>query len=148
MFALLMKSLLHTEVCQQSDIGKRTKVQEQANSSRLRDCIPQTSETCLSNTENNETLGSFAGQFDHRLTRYCGVEPICHILQIAPATFYAHLAIENDPDKASDRAKRNTEMHPEGKLFGKKTLRFMTQANCGTRLSERTFISHAALLND
>jgi len=33
----------------------------------------------------------------------CGVEPICRVLQIAPSTFYAHLAVENDPDKASDQ---------------------------------------------
>ena len=40
----------------------------------------------------------------------CGVEPICRVLQIAPSTFYAHLAVENDPDKASDRAKRDAEL--------------------------------------
>ena len=38
----------------------------------------------------------------------CGVEPICRVLQIAPSTFYAHLAIERDPELASDRAKRDT----------------------------------------
>ena len=43
----------------------------------------------------------------------CGVEPICRVLQIAPSTFYAHLAVENDPDKASDRAKRDAELRPE-----------------------------------
>ena len=45
----------------------------------------------------------------------CGVEPICRVLQIAPSTFYAHLAIERDPDKASDRAKRDAELRPEMK---------------------------------
>ena len=45
----------------------------------------------------------------------CGVEPICRVLQIAPSTFYAHLAVENDPDKASDRAKRDTQLRPEMK---------------------------------
>ncbi len=43
----------------------------------------------------------------------CGVEPICRVLQIAPSTFYAHLAIERDPDLASDRAKRDAELRPE-----------------------------------
>jgi transposase InsO family protein len=43
----------------------------------------------------------------------CGVEPICRVLQIAPSTFYAHLAVENDPDKASDRAKRDAELRSE-----------------------------------
>ncbi|MDG1375994.1 MAG: hypothetical protein P8P56_03015, partial [Yoonia sp.] len=33
----------------------------------------------------------------------------------APSTFYAHLAVENDPDKASDRAKRDAELRPEMK---------------------------------
>ena len=50
---------------------------------------------------------------EHR--EVCGVEPICRVLQIAPSTFYAHLAVENDPDKASDRAKRDTQLRPEMK---------------------------------
>ena len=45
----------------------------------------------------------------------CGVEPICRVLQIAPSTFYAHLAVEDDPDKASDRAKRDAELRAEMK---------------------------------
>jgi putative transposase len=43
----------------------------------------------------------------------CGVEPICRVLQIAPSTFHAHLAVESDQDKASDRAKRDVELPPE-----------------------------------
>jgi len=42
----------------------------------------------------------------------CGVEPICRVLQIAPSTFYAHLAIDRDPELASDRAKRDIELRP------------------------------------
>ncbi|MCL4137859.1 UNVERIFIED_CONTAM: hypothetical protein GTU68_065554 [Idotea baltica] len=42
----------------------------------------------------------------------CGVEPICRVLKIAPSTFYAHLAVERDPDRASDRAKRDDELRP------------------------------------
>ena len=42
---------------------------------------------------------------DHR-AEY-GVEPICRVLPIAPSTFYEHLAIARDPDRASDRAKRD-----------------------------------------
>ena len=45
----------------------------------------------------------------------CGVEPICRVLQIAPSTFYAHLAVERDPDLASDRAKRGAGLRPEMK---------------------------------
>ena len=40
----------------------------------------------------------------------CGVAPICRVLQIAASTFYAHLAVENDPAKASDRVKRDAEL--------------------------------------
>lgn len=36
-----------------------------------------------------------------------GVEPICRVLPIAPATCYAHAAIARDPDLASDRAKQD-----------------------------------------
>ena len=49
----------------------------------------------------------------------CGVEPICRVLQIAPSTFYAHLAVENDPAKASDRVKRDAELRPEMKRVWK-----------------------------
>ena len=48
---------------------------------------------------------------EHR--HVCGVEPICRVLQVAPSTFYACLAVENDPEKASNRAKRDTELRPE-----------------------------------
>ena len=50
---------------------------------------------------------------EHR--EVCGVEPICRVLQSAPSTFYAHLAVEKDPDKASDRAGRAAELRPEMK---------------------------------
>jgi len=36
-----------------------------------------------------------------------GVEPICRVLPIAPSTYYARRAIARDPDRASDRAKRD-----------------------------------------
>ena len=48
---------------------------------------------------------------DHR-AEY-GVEPICRVLPIAPSTFYEHLAIARDPDRASDRAKRDEVLRPE-----------------------------------
>ena len=57
---------------------------------------------------------------EHR--EVCGVEPICRVLQIAPSTFYAHLAVENDPDKASDRAKRDAELRPEMKRVWEENL--------------------------
>ena len=33
--------------------------------------------------------------------------PICRVLGIAPSTFYAHKAVERDPDLGSARAKRD-----------------------------------------
>ena len=36
-----------------------------------------------------------------------GVEPICRVLPIAPATYYARAAVISNPDLASDRAKRD-----------------------------------------
>ena len=36
-----------------------------------------------------------------------GVEPICRVLPIAPATYYARAAIAGNPDLASDRTKRD-----------------------------------------
>jgi len=36
-----------------------------------------------------------------------GVGPICRVLPIAPSTYYARAAVKCDPDRASDRAKRD-----------------------------------------
>ena len=36
-----------------------------------------------------------------------GVEPICNILPIAPSTYYAHKVLHRDPDRQSDRARRD-----------------------------------------
>ena len=47
---------------------------------------------------------------DHRDKH--GVEPICEVLPIAPATFYDHLARRADPARQSDRAKRDAELRP------------------------------------
>jgi putative transposase len=36
-----------------------------------------------------------------------GVEPVCRVLQIAPATFHRHAAIARNPELASDRARQD-----------------------------------------
>lgn len=48
---------------------------------------------------------------DHK-DRY-GVEPICRLLPIAPSTYYEHKARQRDPDRRSDRAKRDDVLKPE-----------------------------------
>jgi putative transposase len=42
-----------------------------------------------------------------------GVEPICTVLPIAPSTYYEHKARQRDPDRRSDRAKRDDVLRPE-----------------------------------
>jgi len=42
-----------------------------------------------------------------------GVEPICEMLPIAPATYYEHLAKRADPERLSDRAKSDEALRPE-----------------------------------
>ena len=42
-----------------------------------------------------------------------GVEPICNVLPIAPSTYYEHKAKQLDPDRRSDREKRDEELRPE-----------------------------------
>ena len=42
---------------------------------------------------------------DHRGAH--GVEPIRRVLPIAPSTYHARKAIERDPSRASDRARRD-----------------------------------------
>jgi transposase InsO family protein len=48
---------------------------------------------------------------DHRDIH--GVEPICRVLPIAPATFYDNLAKRRDLSRLSDRAKRDEQLKPE-----------------------------------
>jgi len=48
---------------------------------------------------------------DHR--GELGVEPICRHLPIAPSTYYDHLAKRADPERLSDRAKRDGKLCPE-----------------------------------
>lgn len=42
-----------------------------------------------------------------------GVEPICDVLPIAPATYYDHKAKQREPERRSDRAKRDDVLKPE-----------------------------------
>jgi putative transposase len=42
-----------------------------------------------------------------------GVEPICKVLPIAPATYYEHRARSRDPDRRSGRAKRDEALSAE-----------------------------------
>lgn len=42
---------------------------------------------------------------DHR-NEY-GVEPICRVLPIAPSTYHEHAAQRRDPERLSERAKRD-----------------------------------------
>lgn len=48
---------------------------------------------------------------DHRGAH--GVEPICEMLPIAPATYYEHRAKRADPARLSDRAKSDEALRPE-----------------------------------
>ena len=48
---------------------------------------------------------------DHRGTH--GVEPICKVLPIAPSTYHDLVAKRADPEKLSDRAKRDVALKPE-----------------------------------
>lgn len=48
---------------------------------------------------------------DHRGAH--GVEPICEMLPIAPATYSEHLAKRADPARRSDRAKSDEALRPE-----------------------------------
>ena len=42
-----------------------------------------------------------------------GVEPICDVLPIAPATYYEHRARQRDPQKRPARAKRDESLQPQ-----------------------------------
>ncbi len=42
-----------------------------------------------------------------------GVEPICDVIEIAPATYYEHKRQEREPQRRSARAKRDDALMPE-----------------------------------
>ena len=48
---------------------------------------------------------------DHR--KAYGVEPICRVLPIAPSTYHEHAAQRRDPERMSDRAKRDEALKVE-----------------------------------
>ncbi len=48
---------------------------------------------------------------DHRNQH--GVEPICEVMPIAPATFYKYLAKRADPSRLSGRARRDAQLLPQ-----------------------------------
>lgn len=49
-------------------------------------------------------------RFVDRYRAQFGVEPICKVLQLAPSTYHRHKQLEREPDKRSDRAKRDEEL--------------------------------------
>ena len=48
---------------------------------------------------------------DHRGSH--GVEPICKVLPIAPSTYHDNVAKRADPERCSDRAKRDMALKPK-----------------------------------
>ena len=42
-----------------------------------------------------------------------GVEPICRVLPIAPSTYHERVAQRRDPERLSDRARRDRDLKPE-----------------------------------
>ena len=52
---------------------------------------------------------TYIDDYKHRF----GVEPICKVLPIAPSTYYEHRAKQRDPQRRSDRAKRDDVLKPE-----------------------------------
>ena len=51
----------------------------------------------------------YIDEYKHRF----GVEPICRQLPIAPSTYYQHKAVEREPERRSDRARRDEALKPE-----------------------------------
>jgi transposase InsO family protein len=50
---------------------------------------------------------------DHR--KEYGVEPICRVLPIAPSTYHEHAAQRRDPERMSERAKKDEQLNKEVK---------------------------------
>jgi len=42
-----------------------------------------------------------------------GVEPICRVLPIAPSTYHERVAQRRDPERLSDRVRRDQDLRPE-----------------------------------
>ena len=79
---------------------------------------------------------------DHRADH--GVEPVCRVLPIAPATFHDHRAKRADPSRLSDRAVRDAELKPEIKRVFEDNLRSMACARSGIRCGRKGLILLAA----
>jgi len=62
-----------------------------------------------------------AGFVEEHRAEY-GVEPICRVLPIAPATYYEHRARRLDPSRRSERAKRDDELRVEIERVWKENL--------------------------
>ena len=74
-----------------------------------------------------------------------GVEPVCKVLPIAQSTFYAHVAIAQNPDLASDRAKRDMDLSPEIKRVWEETMKSTASERSGIKCNVRSSLLRAAL---
>ena len=74
-----------------------------------------------------------------------GVEPVCKVLPIAQSTFYAHVAIAQNPDLASDRAKRDMDLSPEIKRVWEENNEVYGIRKSGIKCNVRSSLLRAAL---
>ena len=74
-----------------------------------------------------------------------GVEPVCKVLPIAQSTFYAHVAIAQNPDLASDRAKRDMDLSPEIKRVWEENNEVYGIQKSGIKCNVRSSLLRAAL---
>jgi hypothetical protein len=72
---------------------------------------------------------------DHR--EVYGVEPIYHVLPIAPSTYHAHVAQSVDPDRQSGRQRRDAVLKAEVSRLLTRTSRSMACARLGGSLGGR-----------
>ena len=79
---------------------------------------------------------------DHRDDH--GVEPICRVLPIAPATFYDNMAKRADPSRLSDRAKRDAELKPEIERVLSKISKSTACGRSGVRCTGKALVLRAA----
>ena len=80
---------------------------------------------------------TYIDEYKHRF----GVEPIYRVLPIAPSTYYAHKAKHRDPDRRSDRVKRDD-------ACGMRILACTVYAKSGASCNGKVSMSPAARWQD
>jgi len=79
---------------------------------------------------------------EHRMED--GVEPICEVLPIAPATYYAHRARAREPSRRPEREQRDEALRAQIRRVWKRTSKSTGRRKSGGSSDEKAWTWRAA----